>query len=158
VSKVRKVITQTTIHTGAIYLAMLAAVILNMLLILIFPPAGQTSTFVGRMLEPPFWILEIACGAVAGWLVRKRSFVLNSGYGILIPLLLLVWNILTEGLRMRPYTSLIETYFSAHSGDKEGLYKLFLTAPVYTAIAYCLGALASKTTVKTPDLRKSYRH
>jgi hypothetical protein len=142
VSGVRKVITQITIHTGAIYLAMLAAAILTMLLILVFPPAGQTSTFVGRMLEPPFWIPEITCGAAAGWFVRKHFFVLNPGLGILIPLLLLLCNILTEGLRMRRYIPLIDIYFSANNGDTEGLYKLFLTAPLYTAIAYCLGALA----------------
>jgi hypothetical protein len=75
-------------------------------------------------------------------LVRKRFFVFNSAYGILIPLLLLIWNILTEGLRMQPYTPLIDIYFSAHSGATEGLYELFLTAPLYTAIAYSLGALA----------------
>jgi hypothetical protein len=142
VSGVRKIITQITIHTGAIYLAMLAAVILTMLLILIFPPAGQRSTLIGSMTEAPFWTPEIICGAAAGWLIRQRFSILHSGYGILIPLFLLVWNILTEGLRMRPYTPLIDIYFSAHSGDTEGLYELFLTAPLYTAIAYCLGALA----------------
>src|ERR1700742_2497519 len=94
VSGVRKVITQITIHTGAIYLAMFAAVILTMLLILVFPPAGQRSTFIGSMTEAPFWIPEIICGAAAGWLVRQRSSVLNSGYGLLVPLLLLIWNIL----------------------------------------------------------------
>ncbi len=141
-SGVRKVITQITLHTGTIYLALLAAVILTMLLILVFPAAGQRSTFIGSMTEAPFWTPEIICGAAAGWSVRRRFFVLNSGYGVLLPLLLLIWNILTEGLRMRPYTRLIDIYFSAHSGDMEGLYELFLTAPLYTAIAYCLGALA----------------
>jgi hypothetical protein len=155
VNKVRKVIAQITIHTGAIYLAMLAAVILTMLLILIFPPAGQKSTFIGSKVEAPFWVPEIICGAAAGWLVRKRFSVLNSGYGILIPLLLLLWNILTEGLRMRSYTPLIDIYFSTHSGDTEGLYELFLTAPLYTAIAYCLGALALISKTKMHDKKSA---
>jgi hypothetical protein len=154
VNKVRRAITQITIHTGAIYLAVLTAVIMNMLLILIYPPAGQTSTFIGSKLEAPFWIPEIICGAVAGWVVRERFTFFNAGYGILIPLLLLLCNILTEGLRMRPYTPLIDIYFSAHSGATEGLYELFLTAPLYTAIAYYLAALASKITVKTQISRR----
>jgi hypothetical protein len=142
VSGVRKLISQITIHTGAIYLAMFAAVILSMLLILIFPRAGQTSTFLGRMLEPPFWAPEIVCGAAAGWLIRERFFVRNPAYGILVPLVLLLGNLLTEGLRMRPYTPLVDIYFSANSGATEGLYKLIFTAPAYTAIAYSLGAFA----------------
>jgi hypothetical protein len=123
---------------------MTASVILTMLLILIIPGAGQTSNLVGRLLDPPFWIPQLACGAMAGWFVSRRFAVFNSGYALLIPLTLLLLNILTEGLRMRAYTPLMDIYFSADSGATEGLYKLFFTAPANTAVAYCAGALASR--------------
>jgi hypothetical protein len=123
---------------------MVAGVILSMLLALIIPGAGQTSTLVGRVLDPPFWIPEVAAGAAVGWLVRRRLAILNAALCLVVPIVLLVSNILTEGLRMRTYTPLIDIYFSANSGDTEGLYKLTFTAPVYVAVAYCVGALAAK--------------
>jgi hypothetical protein len=119
---------------------MLASVLLAMLLILIVPAFGQNSG-VGRVMDAPFCLPEIVCGAIVGWIVRRRFLVSNPGFGILVPLCLLLWNILTEGLRLRNYSPLIDVYFSGNSG--EGLYQLLFTAPLYTGIAYALGALAS---------------
>jgi hypothetical protein len=130
---------------------MIASVILTMLLILIVPGAGQTSNPVGRLVEALFWIPQLACGAMVGWFLRRHFAIFNSGYALLIPLAFLLWNILTEGLRMRAYTPLKDIYFSANSGDTEGLYKLFFTAPVYTAVAYCLGAFAARQTSLNPN-------
>ena len=126
---------------------MLASVLLTMLLILIVPAFGQ-ATGIGRVMDAPFWLPQIVCGAVFGWIVQRRSLVSNPGFGILVPLCLLLSNILTEGLRMRNYTPLIDVYFSGNSGATEGMYKLVFTAPLYTGIAYTLGALASITTVQ----------
>jgi hypothetical protein len=141
VGKIRDAAMEMAIHTSAVYFAMAAGVILAGLLIVVIPAAGQTSNLLGRLLDSPFWITQVICGAAAGWLVRRRFNVLNAGYGILFPLALLVLDILIEGLPMRKFVPLIDIYFSANSGDTEGLYKLFFTAPVYTAIAYCIGAL-----------------
>ena len=41
---------------------------------------------------------------------------------------------------MRKWTPLSNIYFSSDSGDTEGVYKLMFVAPVYTAIAYLIGA------------------
>jgi len=68
----------------------------------------------------------------------------NGGWGIIIPAALLAGNVLMEGLRMRAYTPLVEIYFSANSGATEGRYKVVFTAPLYTAVAYPLGAMAAK--------------
>jgi hypothetical protein len=143
-NKLKDVAKQITIHTVVVYAVALVSLLLSLLLVLIIPTFGQTSSVVGRFLEAPYWLPEIACGAITGWIIRKRFRVTNAAYGILVPLCLLLWNILTEGLRMRNYTPLIDVYFSANNGDTEGLYKLIFTAPLYTAVAYALGALASK--------------
>jgi hypothetical protein len=123
---------------------MFASFFISMLLVLLFPGFGKTSTLVGRLSDSPYWIPQIVSGAVTGWLVRKRSFFFNAGYAVLVPLCLLLSNILTEGLKLRKYTSISDIYFSANNGDTEGLYSLIFTAPVYVAIAYTLGALAAK--------------
>jgi hypothetical protein len=144
---VRNTISKIMVHTIAVYVAMLASVLLAMLLILIVPAFGQ-ATGVGRVMDPPFWLPQIVCGAIVGWIVRRHSLVSNPGFGILFPLCLLLWNILTEGLRMRNYTPLIDIYFSGNNGDTEGMYKLVFTAPLYTGIAYTLGALASRKLIQ----------
>ena len=158
-SRMADTLKKIVFHTVAVYVAMLASIILTMLLILIIPGAGQVATPIGRLLEPPFWLPQLASGAAAGWLIRRRLSITNGGYGVVLPAVLLAANILTEGLRMRASTPLVDIYFSANSGDTEGLYKLFFTAPLYTAIAYGLGALASKlmkkathNVSKRPDL------
>jgi hypothetical protein len=144
---VRNTISKITVNTIAVYLAMLASVLLAMLLILIVPAFGQ-ATGVGRVMDAPFCLPQIVCGAVVGWIVRRRFLVSDPAFGIFVPLCLLLWNILTEGLRMRTYTPLIDVYFSGHSGDTEGLYGLVFTAPLYTGIAYTLGALASRKLIQ----------
>jgi hypothetical protein len=145
VNNERQTFRKIGLHTIAVYLAMFVSVILAMLTTLIIPGAGQASTLIGRTLEPPLWLPQVICGGLAGWIVKRRFGIGDGGFGILIPLLLLLLSIFTEGLEMRPYTPLADIYFSADSGATEGLYKLIFTAPLYTAIAYCLGALASKT-------------
>jgi hypothetical protein len=144
VSKLQDTVEQGTAHTIAVYLATVAGIVLSMLLILIIPGAGRTASLIGRALDPPCWLSEIACGAAAGWFVKRRLDISNVALGLIVPIVLLVSNILTEGLRMRPYTTLTDIYFSANSGDTEGLYKLLLTAPMYTAVAYCASTLAAK--------------
>ncbi len=114
---------------------MTASMILTLVLIMIVPGAAETSNLLGRLLDPPFWVPQLVCGVIAGWFVRRRFAVFNSGYALLIPFTLLISNILTEGRELRAYTPLRDVYFSANNGATEGLYELFFTAPVYTAIA-----------------------
>jgi hypothetical protein len=135
---------QITFHTITVYCVVFASFLISMLLVLLIPSLGKTSSTVGGLLEAPYWIPQIAAGAGVGWLVRKRSILLNAGYAIPVPLCLLAWNILTEGPQLRKYTALPDVYFSANNGDTEGLYKLIFTAPLYVAIAYALGALVAK--------------
>ncbi|MBB5345864.1 hypothetical protein [Tunturibacter empetritectus] len=143
-NKPKDVVRQIMIHTLAAYLAMLASVILTGLLILVVPSAGKSSTSLGRILDPPFWAPQLLCGVLMGWYFKRRFELPNPGFVMLIPLTLLLWNIFSEGLAIRHYVSLKDVYFSANSGDTEGLYKLFFTAPVYTAFAYWLGSLGAK--------------
>lgn len=136
------------IHTLAVYVAMVASVILTIVLILIIPGAGRAASPVGKVLDAPFWVPQLTCGAALGWFVRRRLSLTNEGYGIILPAVLLGMDILKEGLPMRKWTPLVDIYFSANNGDTEGIYKLIFVAPVYVAAAYALGALAS-TLAKT---------
>ncbi len=137
-------IKETVLHTVAVYVAMFAGLLISAVIILIVPGAGQASTVIGRLLDPPFWLSEVACGAVVGWWVRNRFSIRLAGLGIIIPALLLGLDVLLEGLAMQKYTPLIDVYFSSNNGDTEGIYKLIFVAPLYTAVAYTLGALTSK--------------
>ena len=144
--KMALAIKRMVLHTLAVYGAMLAGLLLSAVIILIVPSAGQTSTVIGKALDPPFWLSEVVCGAIIGWLVRCRFSIRLAGLGIIVPTVLLIFDVVFEGLPMRTYTPLSDIYFSSNSGATEGLYKLMFVAPLYTAIAYGLGALASKLT------------
>jgi hypothetical protein len=128
------------IHGLLAYLATFAGLILAMLCILVIPGAGQTSTVIGKLLDAPFWLSQLVCGAVAGWALRRRLRISGYGYALVIPFLLLVLDIVIEGVPMRKWTPLSDVYFSSNSGDTEGVYKLMFVVPVYTAIAYVMGA------------------
>jgi hypothetical protein len=150
-NKTQFMISQILVHTIVVYSVALVSVLLSLLLIAIVPEFGQKASVIGRGLEGPYWLPQIICGAAAGWTMRTRSAVMNAGYGILVPLCLLLLNLLTEGFRMRSYTPIVDIYFSANNGATEGLYKLIFTCPLYTGIAYALGALASKMSRMKPS-------
>jgi hypothetical protein len=142
-SAVNNILKKIVIHTGMVYLAWLAAFILAMILILIVPGAGQIASPIGRLLDSPYCLPDVACAAVLGWLAQRRLSIAGAAYGIILPAALLVADVVIEGLPMQKYTSLVDIYFSSNSGDTEGLYKLFLTDPLYCAVSYAFGALAS---------------
>jgi hypothetical protein len=144
VSKIGSAIYQIMIHTVVVYCVMFASLLTSLLLVLLIPELGKKSSVVGSILEAPYWMPQILGGFIVGWLIRKRSSLSNAGYAILVPLCLLLSDILTEGLKMRKYTTISDIYFSANNGDTEGLYKLIFTAPLYAGIAYALGALVAK--------------
>lgn len=140
------VIVWLVMHTVIVYALFLIGLLLSVLIELVVPGAGQTSSFLGRALETPFWLMEVGCGAIGGWLIGRRFPVKFPILGIVVPTLLLCLDILIEGREMRKYTSLMDVYFTANNGGTEGIYNIMLVAPLYTAIAYTLGDLASKLT------------
>jgi hypothetical protein len=137
-------IKKIAIHTALAYVAMLLGLGVSAVITLIIPGAGETSTIIGRTLDSPFWLAEVGCGVVVGWWMRSRFSIGLSGLVIIIPTLFLGLDILFEGLPMRTYTPLVDIYFSSDNGATEGVYKLMFVAPLYTAIGYCVGAIASK--------------
>ncbi len=128
------------IHGILAYLASFAGFILAMLCILVIPGAGQTSTVIGKLLDAPFWLSQLVSGAAAGWVLQRRMRIKGYGYAFVIPVLLLVLDIVFEGVPMRKWTPLSDIYFSSDSGATEGVYKLMFVAPVYSAIAYVMAA------------------
>jgi hypothetical protein len=89
----------------------------------------------------PYFIFPILAAFVFGALSHRYSRSLAARWVWVFPLTILLWNVFTWRTGgFSPYwTDVWNNYFGRYCGSSECVYELFVTAPVYTSLAYTFG-------------------
>ena len=136
---------------GAMIVGLVAALILSTLVAAITKNTSG-GNFIDHVVAQPFlaWAdLVIVFSAFAlGTLARRVFRSRAAAFVWIFPAIILVWNLLTwEGagtISTRTYwIDVLNNYF-AHCGSSECLYKVFVTVPFYTSVAYSFGWAAGR--------------
>jgi hypothetical protein len=124
------------------YVATILGCIASILIILVFPAAGETSTLTGQLTGEPFWLPEIMAGLLLGWFAYETVPSKIAFFGWLVPGCLLLWSAWSWQRSMAANDSTSDTYFGKDCGGSECLYQLFLTVPFYSSLSYSIGAFS----------------
>jgi hypothetical protein len=98
-----------------------------------------------KALSVPYFPIQIACGLAIGYLGRRRFGTRFSSWLWVVPFSNLIWHFFAfwPGVFADPWLSRLD-HFMGSACHPPCFDQLVYTAPLYTSIAYALGALAKK--------------
>jgi hypothetical protein len=106
-----------------------------------------TQQRVSMLLNQPYYVAPVLCALALGALSRRFVRPRWAAWVWVLPMIILLWNLLTWKGAGPPTTAVYwadvwADYFGSDCGGSECMYEVFVTVPFYTSAAYSLGAVA----------------
>jgi len=131
-------------HFGLVYAAYLVGLVVSFLAVGVLLLLHNDQGLFSKIIDGPIPLTAIIAGFWIGRLCYKWLPSRTVLFAWVPPAVFLSWSAWGWQKTMSIYDSTWDTYFGSKCGGSECLYRLFLTVPLYTALAYSVGALTRR--------------